>query len=118
MDGFTLSVLSPDEVISLMSRREIDAAGEEAEDLIFVEVVVQLSLGCVQDQYLLLRRNEIESRTAGSVAIPAHRMKQETLLDNGIPLLIDLHSDKSLEEMRGGVLLPGIPITVFLLGLI
>lgn len=81
MDGFTLSVLSPDEATSLMSRREVDA-GEEAEDLISMEVV-QLSLGCVQDTYLLLR-NEIESRTAGSVAIPAHRMKQETLLDNTI----------------------------------
>ena len=38
MDGFTLSVLSPDEATSLMSRREEDD-GEEVEDLLSVEVV-------------------------------------------------------------------------------
>ena len=65
-----------------------------------------MSLGCVQDKYLLWTI-EIESRTAaGSVAkIPTHLMKRETILNDTIVDTIDLHNDKSLEEMRGSALL-------------
>ena len=64
-----------------------------------------MSLGCVQDKYLLWT-NEIESRTAaGSVAkIPTHLMKRETLLNDTIVDTVDLHNGNSSEEMRGGAL--------------